>query len=373
MTRITRLSLLSFTAYIGVCEVPTAYAQDENAFFGDEVADEEWAEDEEQFSEEKLSEEEVRSVLNAYGEWVWTGRYGEVWRPWGMEATWRPYSHGQWVSINDGWRWRSSFSWGHVPFHYGRWAQLSSFGWVWVPGYEYSPAWVVWVEDSSQVGWAPLPPRATWQGSFFVGSIPTYSWVFCNRSLFNQPLVRFTPRWRGYRGATSRYQRRYYRGRHHPRPRFRARTRPRRGFIGARPRRNRVTNRVFRARPPIRRRPPSARVRSQTRFRPSRVNRVRTNRIAPPRTRPPPRSSFNSRSRISPRVKSKSSSPPTRVRSKPRSRTTPVPRARPSQPRTRTRVRPSRNRVRPSRNLGRSRTRSRSRGGRSRGGRVRRF
>jgi hypothetical protein len=35
-------------------------------------------------------------------------------------------------------------------------------GWVWVPGYDYAPAWVVWrhADEDGYVGWAPLPPGA---------------------------------------------------------------------------------------------------------------------------------------------------------------------------------------------------------------------
>jgi hypothetical protein len=34
--------------------------------------------------------------------------------------------------------------------------------WVWIPGYDYAPSWVVWRHDDGDgyVGWAPLPPGA---------------------------------------------------------------------------------------------------------------------------------------------------------------------------------------------------------------------
>ncbi|OYW70743.1 MAG: hypothetical protein B7Z37_29805 [Verrucomicrobia bacterium 12-59-8] len=34
--------------------------------------------------------------------------------------------------------------------------------WVWVPGYEWAPAWVSWRQTQGQIGWAPLPPEAAW-------------------------------------------------------------------------------------------------------------------------------------------------------------------------------------------------------------------
>jgi hypothetical protein len=35
-------------------------------------------------------------------------------------------------------------------------------GWVWVPDYEWGPAWVSWRSNDDYIGWAPLPPEATW-------------------------------------------------------------------------------------------------------------------------------------------------------------------------------------------------------------------
>ena len=41
--------------------------------------------------------------------------------------------------------------------------RTTEFGWLWVPGYEWAPAWVSWRKSDDYVGWAPLPPEATWQ------------------------------------------------------------------------------------------------------------------------------------------------------------------------------------------------------------------
>jgi hypothetical protein len=40
-----------------------------------------------------------------------------------------------------------------------------SYGWVWVPGTEWAPAWVAWRYTDDYVGWAPLPPSAGWDVS----------------------------------------------------------------------------------------------------------------------------------------------------------------------------------------------------------------
>ncbi len=37
--------------------------------------------------------------------------------------------------------------------------------WIWVPGYEWAPAWVSWRSSDDYVGWAPLPPEAVWEPS----------------------------------------------------------------------------------------------------------------------------------------------------------------------------------------------------------------
>ncbi len=33
-----------------------------------------------------------------------------------------------------------------------------SLGWIWVPGTEFSPGWVVWRTNPHKIGWAPTPP-----------------------------------------------------------------------------------------------------------------------------------------------------------------------------------------------------------------------
>ena len=95
-------------------------------------------------------------VLAGYGEWVWVGGIGRVWRPW-VSAGWRPYTYGRWVRTGAGWTWVSYEPWGYVPHHYGSWA-YSSFGWVWQPGYAYAGANVVWVRAGGYVGWYARPP-----------------------------------------------------------------------------------------------------------------------------------------------------------------------------------------------------------------------
>jgi hypothetical protein len=100
--------------------------------------------------------------LSPWGDWIWTPPWGRVWRPWGVGFGWVPYSHGRWVYTELGWSWISYWEWGWAPFHYGRWRCDPVYGWVWVPGTVWAPAWVVWRHGPGWLGWAPLPPGASW-------------------------------------------------------------------------------------------------------------------------------------------------------------------------------------------------------------------
>ncbi len=99
---------------------------------------------------------DFNATLSGYGEWVWVGGLGTVWRPW-VAVGWQPYSYGRWVFTSFGWTWVAYEPWGYVPHHYGSWA-MADFGWVWVPGYTYTCANVVWVRSGGYVGWYARPP-----------------------------------------------------------------------------------------------------------------------------------------------------------------------------------------------------------------------
>ena len=112
-------------------------------------------------------------ALDPYGDWVYDGSHGWVWRPTVamVDVSWRPYRQGgRWIYSDAGWYWHSYYSWGWAPFHYGRWHRSSLHGWYWVPGYTWSPAWVMWRSNNHYAGWAPLPP-----GSHYVHGIG-YTW-----------------------------------------------------------------------------------------------------------------------------------------------------------------------------------------------------
>ena len=106
----------------------------------------------------EVTYESFATPLAAHGEWIDVGGYGRVWRPWHMAASWRPYLYGHWVYTEDGWLWESDEAFGWATYHYGRWSYEDGYGWIWVPGYEWAPAWVEWRYSAGVVGWAPMYP-----------------------------------------------------------------------------------------------------------------------------------------------------------------------------------------------------------------------
>ena len=109
--------------------------------------------------------------LAGNGSWIYVSGYGGwAWRPY-VEAGWRPYYSGHWAHGRSGClTWVSYEPWGWVPYHYGRWSYDPLYGWVWLPGTGYAPAWVYWMYGSGYVGWAP----AGWYDCYR----PYYNWAY---------------------------------------------------------------------------------------------------------------------------------------------------------------------------------------------------
>jgi hypothetical protein len=111
-----------------------------------------------------------------------------------MRRDWSPYREGRWIWTTDGWYWHSYEPFGYITYHYGRWYYDDYYGWLWVPGYEYAPAWVEWRYGDDYIGWAPLHPYTTIY--FTIGVIyphsyhnPYYHWNFVTYNHFYDPHV----------------------------------------------------------------------------------------------------------------------------------------------------------------------------------------
>ena len=130
--------------------------------------------------------------LAPYGRWSEVNGYGYCWQPTISIAGWRPYLDGCWVWSEFGWAWQSNEPFGWATYHYGRWLNLASYGWVWVPGSAWAPAWVAWRQSSDCVGWAPLPPEQGICSGVYRDCDSRYglgpaSYVFININLFVSP------------------------------------------------------------------------------------------------------------------------------------------------------------------------------------------
>ncbi len=156
------------------------------------------------------------SSLGSYGDWLHVSGGVYAWRPNRMHEGWRPYSYGRWVWTDDGWFWASDEPWGWATYHYGRWYYDDDYGWVWIPGYEWAPAWVEWRYGEGCVGWAPLSPYAVFSAGWGVHymerwSTPASYWSFVDCRYINRPGIHDyvyrsddNPRWIGRtRGAGS--------------------------------------------------------------------------------------------------------------------------------------------------------------------------
>jgi hypothetical protein len=133
--------------------------------------------------------------LSPYGRWIDYSPYGWCWTPYDVSPGWRPYTAGSWVYTEFGWTWASSEPWGWAAYHYGRWQFDPAYGWLWIPGAEWGPAWVAWHYGDDWVGWAPLPPSASWDAAVGlrfgdVDRIPAQHWCFVERAHLTDANVR---------------------------------------------------------------------------------------------------------------------------------------------------------------------------------------
>ncbi len=146
------------------------------------------------------------SHLSPHGVWMEFDDGLIVWRPTIMRRNWAPYSIGRWIWTDYGWYWDSYESFGYITYHYGRWYYDDYYGWIWIPDYDWAPAWVEWRYDDSYIGWAPLPPYAVFSinvGIHFTFNYvtPYNHWHFVNYNYMCDPYV-----YNHYVGAKYKYR-----------------------------------------------------------------------------------------------------------------------------------------------------------------------
>jgi hypothetical protein len=139
---------------------------------------------------EYISDQEFYDELQPYGTWIYDPQYGNVWVP-DVEEDFRPYAtRGYWAMTTYGNTWVSDYPWGWATFHYGRWHFDNYYGWEWVPGNEWAPAWVSWRNGGGYYGWAPMEPGVSVDMSFGDNySVPNDYWVFAPYAYINNTNV----------------------------------------------------------------------------------------------------------------------------------------------------------------------------------------
>ena len=96
--------------------------------------------------------------LSRSGRWIYDRSFRtHIWIPHNPGTTWKPYYRGRWIHHPYyGYVWTSYDPWGWYTHHYGRWHWSHAYGWYWIPGNKWSPAWVSWSWTDNYYGWCPL-------------------------------------------------------------------------------------------------------------------------------------------------------------------------------------------------------------------------
>ena len=138
----------------------------------------------------EVSYQSFYDALSPYGQWIDYPQYGYVWMP-NVGPDFKPYAtNGNWVYTDGGWTWASNYPWGWATFHYGRWFFEDGYGWMWIPGNEWAPAWVSWRQSPDYYGWAPLGPSVSISVSNGGGyNPPAHYWCFVPQQYVTSPHV----------------------------------------------------------------------------------------------------------------------------------------------------------------------------------------
>jgi hypothetical protein len=116
-------------------------------------------------------------ALAPYGTWFNYSNYGNCWRP-NAYAGWSPYTEGHWVYTSYGPMWDSPEPYGWATYHYGQWVYSASYGWIWVPGYDYYPSRVSWAYGNDYLAWSPVYPAPSYASVNLWFGIDRHHWGY---------------------------------------------------------------------------------------------------------------------------------------------------------------------------------------------------
>jgi hypothetical protein len=139
---------------------------------------------------DEVSYQTFYDQLSPYGQWIQDPDYGYVWMP-DVSPDFKPYAtNGHWVYTDEGWAWDSDYPWGWAAFHYGRWFFRDGYGWMWIPGTDWAPAWVSWRNSDDYYGWAPMEPGISVSMAYSSGyNPPPHYWSFVPHQYVASPQI----------------------------------------------------------------------------------------------------------------------------------------------------------------------------------------
>ncbi len=155
-------------------------------------------------------------TLSPYGEWIEIDYDVYAWHPYDVPYNWQPYTIGRWAWTEYGWYWESYEPFGWATYHYGRWYYDDYYGWLWLPDYEWAPAWVEWRYNDFYIGWAPLSPYARFDINFGIRfsiswRTPYRHWHFVSYNNFCRPNVNIYVERNNYRiYSRTKYRTNYF-------------------------------------------------------------------------------------------------------------------------------------------------------------------
>ena len=178
MARAKSIFAIAFTIVALSCASPAAFAQNAQDTQATSAATPQ---------QSSQVQDDVRNTLSQYGRFVQHQKYGEVWVPTVTPQGWHPYPPCNWVNSKQyGWYYDDKTPWGQIVHHYGRWVHDAQMGWIWTPGSEFSPGWVVWRTSPEWVGWAPMLPEQDVQKISAADFNNAGYWIFVETKKFAQ-------------------------------------------------------------------------------------------------------------------------------------------------------------------------------------------